>query len=106
MGDTFKLLILASGFDRIELSYLKIWTGNEHHPWALFIGNDKNSGCISLDETGSKKTEKKGTELGRYFRKSFLNCGIADSNLGPTNAKCEFNILDILTGSVKTFLLL
>ena len=52
-------LIIASGFDRMELSYLKIWTGNEYHPWALFIDNDKTS------ETGSKKTEEKGTDLGR-----------------------------------------
>ena len=39
--------------------------------------------------TGTKKNEEKGIELGRYLRKSFLDCGIADSNLGPTDAKCE-----------------
>ena len=98
-------MVLASGFDRIELPYLKILNGNEYNTWALFIGNDKISCCVSSGVTGSETSEEKGTELGRYLQKSCLDCGIADANLGPTDAKGEFNTLDILTGSVRTFLL-
>lgn len=36
----------------------------------------------------------------------FLDCGIANANLGSTDAKCELNTSDALTGSVKIFLLL
>lgn len=49
---------------------------------------DKISRCISSCVTGSKKNEEKGTEPGRHLRKSFLDCGIANANLGPTDAKC------------------
>ena len=67
---------------------MKILTGNEYNPWALFIDNNKISHCISSCVTGSKKNEEKGTEPGRHLRKSFLDCGIANANLGPTDAKC------------------
>ena len=70
-------------------------TGNECNPWALFIDNDKISCRILSGVTGSKKNEEKGTEFGRYLRKPCSDCGIADANLGPTDAKCEFNTLDM-----------
>ena len=77
-----KFIILATGFDRTELPYLKILTGNECNSQTLFINNDKISCCISSGVTGSKKSEEKGTELGRYLQKSFLDCGITDASLG------------------------
>ena len=83
--------MLANGFDKTELPHLKILAGNDYSPWALFIGNDKISRCISSGVTGSKKNEEKGAELGKYLQKSFLDCDIADASLG---AKCEFNTLD------------
>lgn len=64
---------------------MKILTGHEYNPWALFIDNNKISRFISSCVTGSKKNEEK--ELGRYLPKSFLDCGIANANLGPTDAK-------------------
>ena len=73
---------------------MKILPRNEYNPLALFIDNDKISSCISSGVTGSKKNEEKGTELGKYLGKSFLDCGIADASIGPTDAKCEFNSLD------------
>ena len=62
-----KFIILAIGFNKTELPCLKFLAGNEYNPWALFIGNDKISSCISSGVTGSKKNKEKGTELGKYF---------------------------------------
>ena len=50
--------MLANGLDKTELPHLKILAGNEYRPWALFIGNDKISRCISSGVTGSKKNER------------------------------------------------
>ena len=77
-----------------ELPYLKIY-------WS----NINVSHCFSSGLTGSpKKSEKKGTELGRYLWKSCLDCDIADAK-SLTDVKCDFNALDVLTGSVEIFLL-
>ena len=69
---------------------------NEYNQWSLFIGNNRVSNCMSSGVTRSKKDEQKCTELG-YYR-------ICYANFGPTDANCEFNTLNVITGSVKTFL--
>ena len=58
--------MLASGFDRIKLPYLKILTKKEYSPSSLFIGNDKVSSCMTSGEPGSKKNKEKHTKLGYY----------------------------------------
>lgn len=91
-----KFVILAIGFDRIELLYLKHLTENEYKDKILYI---------SSGVTGSKKNQERGIELGRYLQKSCVDCSLADANLGPIDAKCESSTLDILTEPVKTFFL-
>ena len=55
------------------------------------IGNDKVSSCMTSGEPGSKKNKENTLSL-------------VIIALGPTDARCEFDTLDILTGSVDSSL--
>ena len=55
------------------------------------IGNDKVSSCMTSGEPGSNKNKRNTPSL-------------VIIALGPTDAKCEFDTLDVLTGSVVSSL--
>ena len=88
-------------------AHLRIRTGNEYNPWALFSGKDKISVSISNGEIGSKRNEDEGDgSKRRYSWKLCLHAGIADANLGPTVAKCVLSTFEISCAFVVTALLL